>query len=62
MIKALEETNYNLSETAGKLYIHKNTLVYRYNKMKDYLGVDPIAGMDGREFMSLLFLYLAQKE
>jgi hypothetical protein len=30
--------------------------------MKDYLSVDPIAGMDGREFMSLLFLYLAQKE
>ena len=61
MIKALEETNYNLSETAGKLYIHKNTLVYRYNKMKDYLGVDPMGSMDEREFLSLLFLYLAQK-
>ena len=62
MIKALEETNYNLSETAVKLYIHKNTLVYRYNKMKDYLGVDPMGSMDGREFLSLLFMYLAQKE
>lgn len=61
LIKALEETNYNLSETAGRLYIHKNTLIYRYNKMKDYLGVDPLGSMDGREFMSLLFLYLAQK-
>lgn len=62
MIKALEETNYNLSETSGKLYIHKNTLIYRYNKMKDYLGVDPMGSMDGREFLSLLFMYLAQKE
>ena len=62
MIKALEETNYNLSETAVKLYIHKNTLVYRYNKMKDYLGVDPMGSMDGREFLSLLFMYMAQKE
>lgn len=61
MIRALEEANYNLSETAGKLYIHKNTLIYRYNKMKDYLGVDPLASMNGREFMSLLFMYLAQK-
>ena len=61
MIKALEETNYNLSEAAGKLYIHKNTLVYRYNRMKDYLGVDPLLNMEGREFLGLLLMYLAQK-
>jgi carbohydrate diacid regulator len=61
LIKALEETNYKLSETAGRLYFHKNTLIYRYNKMQDYLGVDPLGSMDGRVFMSLLFLYLAQK-
>jgi hypothetical protein len=30
--------------------------------MKDYLGVDPMGSMDGREFLSLLFMYLAQKE
>ena len=61
MIRALEETNYNLSEAAGKLYIHKNTLVYRYNRMKDYLGVDPLLNMEGREFLGLLLMYLAQK-
>lgn len=61
MIRALEETNYNLSETAGKLYIHKNTLIYRYNRMKDYLGVDPLLNMEGREFLGLLLMYLAQK-
>ena len=61
MIKALEETNYNLSGAAGKLYIHKNTLVYRYNRMKDYLGVDPLLNMEGREFLGLLLMYLAQK-
>ena len=61
MIRALEETNYNLSEAAGKLYIHKNTLIYRYNRMKDYLGVDPLLNMEGREFLGLLLMYLAQK-
>ena len=61
MIRALEETNYNLSEAAGRLYIHKNTLVYRYNRMKDYLGVDPLLNMEGREFLGLLLMYLAQK-
>lgn len=61
MIRALEETNYNLSETAGKLFIHKNTLIYRYNRMKDYLGVDPLISMEDREFLGLLLMYLAQK-
>ena len=61
MIRALEEANYNLSETAGRLYVHKNTLIYRYNRMKDYLGVDPLESMEGREFLGLLLMYLAQK-
>ena len=61
MIRALEETNYNLSEAAGKLYIHKNTLIYRYNRMKEFLGVDPLESMEGREFLGLLLVYLAQK-
>ena len=60
LIGALEDANYNLSEAAKKLYIHKNTLVYRYNKMKDYLGVNPLESADDRRFMELLYLYLAK--
>ena len=60
LIGALESANYNLSEAAKKLYIHKNTLVYRYNKMKDYLGVNPLESADDRRFMELLYLYLAK--
>ena len=60
LIGALENTNYSLSEAARKLYIHKNTLVYRYNKMKDYLGVNPLESADDRRFMELLYLYLAK--
>ncbi len=61
MIGALEASNYNLSETAASIYIHKNTLVYRYNRMKDYLGIDPLDSAKDREFLSLLYLYLGQK-
>ena len=60
LIGALEDANYSLSEAAKKLYIHKNTLVYRYNKMKDYLGVNPLESADDRRFMELLYLYLAK--
>ena len=60
LIGALEDANYSLSEAAKKLYIHKNTLVYRYNKMKDYLGLNPLESADDRRFMELLYLYLAK--
>ena len=60
MMRAFEETNYNLSESAAKLYIHKNTLIYRYNKFKDMLGVDPLERSLDRGFMELLYMYLAK--
>ena len=60
MMRAFEETNYNLSESAAKLYIHKNTLIYRYNKFKDMLGVDPLARSMDRGFIELLYLFLAK--
>ena len=58
MIGALEESNYNLSEASKKLYIHKNTLMYRYNKMKDYLGINPLESARDRGFMDFLYMYL----
>ena len=60
MMRAFEETNYNLSESAAKLFIHKNTLIYRYNKFKDMLGVDPLESSMDRGFMELLYMYLAK--
>ena len=60
MMRAFEETNYKLSESAAKLYIHKNTLIYRYNKFKDMLGVDPLERSLDKGFMELLYIYLAK--
>ena len=61
LIGALEASNYSLSDTASRIFIHKNTLVYRYNRMKDYLGINPLESSEDREFLSLLYLYLGQK-
>ncbi len=39
-IKKLFENNLNISETARQLYIHRNTLVYRLERIEKRLGLD----------------------
>lgn len=34
------ENGMNISETARKLYMHRNTLIYRLNKIKKTCGID----------------------
>ena len=34
------ENNLNISETARQLYVHRNTLVYRLERMQKILGLD----------------------
>ncbi len=43
-IKAFFENNLNVSETSRRLFVHRNTLVYRLEKIKK------ITGLDLREF------------
>ena len=54
-VGAMIETNFNLTEAAKKLFIHKNTMMYRYNKIKDMLDVDPIRNSSDRSFLTLLY-------
>ena len=39
-IKKFFENNLNVSETARKLFVHRNTLVYRLEKIKKLTGLD----------------------
>ncbi len=39
-IRKLFENNLNISETARQLYIHRNTLVYRLERIEKKLGMD----------------------
>ena len=34
------ETNLNVSETSRQLYVHRNTLVYRLEKLEKSTGLD----------------------
>lgn len=40
IIRTFFENNLNLSETARKLYVHRNTLVYRFEKLEKKFGLD----------------------
>lgn len=46
------ESNLNITETANKLFIHRNTLIYRLNKL------ETITGYDIRKFNDAINYYL----
>jgi carbohydrate diacid regulator len=47
------ENNLNITETANKLFIHRNTLIYRLNKLEN------ITGYDIRKFNDAINYYLS---
>lgn len=52
-IQKFFENNLNVSETARKLFVHRNTLVYRLEKIKK------LTGLDLREFDNAIVLKVA---
>lgn len=51
----------NVSLTAGKLYMHRNTLIYRLNKIKRLCGLDLRKFPDAVDFLLLHFIYCRKK-
>ena len=39
-IQKFFENNLNISETARQLYVHRNTLVYRLERLEKVIGLD----------------------
>ena len=62
IIGALRKANYNLSDASEILHIHRNTLVYRLDKLRELMNVDPIGNNNDREFLNGFFNYLKRKE
>ena len=58
LIEALRRNNYNLNLTSRELFVHKNTLIFRFNKIKELYNVNPIQNTADREFLDWLALYL----
>ncbi|MDD3252504.1 MAG: sugar diacid recognition domain-containing protein [Lachnospiraceae bacterium] len=55
---ALIHSNYNMVQAAKELFVHKNTLIYRYNKMKEVLNINPITSHRDRLFLEAFYNYL----
>lgn len=58
-IGVLYENNYSFQKSSNELFIHKNTLAFRMDKIRGQLGVDPIQNMKDRELMEYLYYYLS---
>lgn len=59
-MQALQENGYRFQESSRQLYIHKNTLAFRLNKIREQLGADPIQNLKDRELVEYLCYYLQQ--
>lgn len=53
--------NYNLVSAAKALFMHKNTLLYRFNKIKEVLNINPISSSGDRVFMESFYYYLMRE-
>ncbi|MFU0799561.1 MAG: Transcriptional regulator, CdaR [Xylanivirga thermophila] len=62
MVGHLINNNYNMVATAEQMYIHKNTLLYRYNKMRSELNLNPQASSYDRRFMDAFYIYLNKNQ
>ena len=58
VIGQLENTNYNLVQSSKNLYIHKNTMIYRLDKIREKLNVNPFSSSQDKEYLEYLYEYL----
>ena len=52
------ENNLNISETARQLYVHRNTLVYRLERIEKEIGLD-IRKFDDAMTFRIAYMVLA---
>jgi DNA-binding PucR family transcriptional regulator len=57
---SLFENNLNVSLTSRKMYMHRNTLIYRLNKIKKITGLDVCNFAHAVTFLILYSMYFAK--
>ncbi len=60
-IQSLEHNNYNLNASSKHLFIHKNTLIFRFNKIKSFFHINPVQIPADRKFLSYFIYYLKNR-
>ncbi|MGE4484477.1 MAG: CdaR family transcriptional regulator [Oscillospiraceae bacterium] len=59
-IGALYNNNYSIMESSKNMFIHKNTLSFRLEKIKNLLGVNPMQSFRDRELLNYFYYYLSE--
>lgn len=57
----LFENDLNVRQTAQKLYMHRNTLIYRLNKLRNDVGLDLTTFSDAIIFIILHCFYVSKR-
>lgn len=58
IVGELEQNNYNMVLSSKRLFIHKNTMIYRLDKIREKLNVNPFSSAQDKEYMEFLLEYL----
>ncbi len=58
VMTAMEDNNNNMVAASRQLHMHKNTLVYRFNRIREELALDPIRSSTDNSFSRELCWYL----
>lgn len=61
VMSALIDKGYNLNSASAMLHVHKNTLIYRLDKIRETLNMNPLNFNSDREFMECFYYYLCRK-
>ena len=61
ILEAMHRNHNNMVRTSQDLHMHKNTLVYRYNKLRDALNINPLENAHDDLFARQLCYYLSHR-
>ncbi len=62
VVEALRNANWDLNKASQKMHVHKNTLAYRLNKIREVLNMDPVRNGNDRDWVNGFYQYLKRKE
>ncbi|GAA0178390.1 sugar diacid recognition domain-containing protein [Clostridium sediminicola] len=60
-IIVLTKSNMNIVSASKALFVHRNTVIFRLNKLKELLNLDPINNHKDRKFWDMLAIYIDTK-
>lgn len=57
-MQALIKNNMNLIKASQDLFVHRNTIVFRLNKLKELFNINPLHNESDRLLLHLIYLYV----